>query len=43
MAKDEIKRLLEKSQKTLENEFENSEKTIKDKLESAKKKTLQQI
>ena len=43
MAKDEIKRLVEKSQKTLENEFENSEKTIKDKLESAKKKTLQQI
>ena len=43
MAKDEIKRLLEKSQKTLEKEYDNSAKTIKDKLESAKKKTLDQI
>ena len=43
MAKDEIKRLVEKSQKTLEKEYDNSAKTIKDKLESAKKKTLQQI
>tara|TARA_B100000686_G_scaffold23610_1_gene22163 strand:- start:178 stop:309 length:132 start_codon:yes stop_codon:yes gene_type:complete len=43
MAKDEIKKLVEKSQKTLENEYENSTKTIKDKLESAKKKTLEQI
>ena len=43
MAKDEIKKLVEKSQKTLENEYENSTKTINDKLESAKKKTLEQI
>tara|TARA_B100000686_G_scaffold229226_1_gene236607 strand:- start:8 stop:139 length:132 start_codon:yes stop_codon:yes gene_type:complete len=43
MTKDEIKKLLEKSQKTLDKEYDNSAKTIKDKLESAKKKTLQQI
>ena len=43
MAKDEIKRLLEKSKNTLDQEYENSAKTIKDQLKSAKKKTLDQI
>ena len=33
MAKEEIKRLLENSKKTLENEYENSSKSIKDKLQ----------
>ena len=37
MAKDEIKRLLDNSKKTLDQEYENSSKTIKDKLQSAKK------
>ena len=43
MAKDEIKRLLENSKKTLESEYETSSKSIKDKLQSAKKKTLDKI
>jgi protein-arginine kinase activator protein McsA len=43
MAKNEIKRLLENSKKTLDNEYENSAKIIKDQLNSAKKKTLDQI
>jgi len=43
MAKDEIKRLLEKSKKSLDQEYENSAKTIKDQLQSAKKKTLDRI
>ena len=43
MAKDEIKRLLENSKKTLDSEYETSSKSIKDKLQSAKKKTLDEI
>jgi hypothetical protein len=43
MTKDEIKKLMENSKKTLDREYENSEKIIKDKLKSAKKKTLDQI
>ena len=43
LTKDEIKRLLENSKKTLDHEYETSAKTIKDKLESAKKKTLDKI
>ena len=43
MAKNEIKKLLENSKKTWENEYETSAKIIKDKLESAKKKTLDKI
>lgn len=43
MAKDEIKRLLEISKKTLDSEYETSSKSIKDKLQSAKKKTLDKI
>ena len=43
MAKDEIKRLLENSKKTLDKEYENSAKTIKAQLQSAKKKTLDKI
>ena len=41
--KNEIKKLLENSKKTLDQEYENSSKTIKDKLQSAKKKTLDKI
>jgi hypothetical protein len=43
MTKDQIKKLMETSKKTLDNEYETSEKIIKDKLKSAKKKTLDQI
>jgi len=43
MAKDKIKRLLDNSKKTLDQDYENSLKTIKDKLQSAKKKTLDKI
>ena len=43
MPKDEIKRLLEKSKKTLDQEYDTSEKQIKDQLQSAKKKTLDKI
>ena len=43
MAKNEIKRLLENSKKTLDNEYEKKKKIIKDQLNSAKKKTLDQI
>jgi len=43
MAKDEIKRLLENSKKTLDQEYEASSKSIKDKLQTAKKKTLDKI
>ena len=43
MAKDEIKRLLENSKKTLDHEYETSAKQIKDNLQSAKKKTLDKI
>ncbi len=43
MAKNEIKKLLENSKKTLDQEYETSAKIIKDKLESAKKKTLDKI
>ena len=38
-----IKKLLENSKKTLDQEYETSAKIIKDKLESAKKKTLDKI
>ena len=41
--KSAIKRLLDNSKKTLDQEYENSSKTIKDKLQSAKKKTLDKI
>ena len=43
MAKDENKRLLENSKKTLDQEYEKSSKSIKDKLQTAKKKTLDKI
>jgi len=43
MAKNEIKKLLENSKKTLDQEYETSAKLIKDKLQSAKKKTLDKI
>ena len=43
MTKDEIKRLLENSKKTLDQEYETSAKIIKDKLQSVKKKTLDKI
>jgi len=43
MTKDDIKRLLENSKKTLDQEYETSAKKIKDKLQSAKKKTLDEI
>ena len=43
MAKNEIKKLLETSKKTLDLEYETSTKIIKDKLQSAKKKTLDKI
>ena len=43
MTKDEIKRSLENSKKTLDQEYETSAKIIKDKLQSVKKKTLDKI
>jgi len=43
MVKDEIKKLLENSKKTLDNDHENFVKSIKDDLTSFKKKTLDQI
>tara|TARA_Y100001935_G_C17198552_1_gene453858 strand:+ start:423 stop:554 length:132 start_codon:yes stop_codon:yes gene_type:complete len=43
MAKDEIKRFLDNSKRTLDQEYENSTKIIKEKLQSAKKKTLDKI
>ena len=43
MAKEEIKKLLENSKSTIEQEHSNSQKTIKDDLQKFKKKTLDQI
>ena len=43
MGKDEIKKLLEKSKKVLEQDYTNFENTIKNNLSSFKKKTLDQI
>ncbi len=43
MAKDEIKKLLDSSKKTLEQDHNNFKKTIKDELQNFKKKTLDQI
>ena len=43
MAKNEIKKLLENSKKTVDQEYETSAKIIKDKLEAAKNKTLDKI
>ena len=43
MAKEEIKKLLENSKKTLEQDHENFVKSIKDDLTLFKKKTLDQI
>ena len=43
MGKDEIKKLLEKSKKVLEQDYTNFENTIKNNLNSFKKKTLDQI
>ena len=43
MAKEEIKKLLEKSKEQLENDHENFVKSVKDDLTSFKKKTLDQI
>lgn len=43
MAKEEIKKLLENSKKTLDNDRENFVKSIKSDLTSFKKKTLDQI
>jgi len=43
MTKEEIKQLLEKSKKTLDNDHENFVKSIKNDLTSFKKKTLDQI
>ena len=43
MPKDEIKKLLENSKKTLDQEYETSAKIIKHKLQSAKKITLDKI
>jgi len=43
MVKDEIKKLLENSKKTLDNDHENFVKSIKSDLTSFKKKTLDQI
>ena len=43
MAKEEIKKLLENSKKTLDNDHENFVKSIKSDLTSFKKKTLDQI
>ena len=43
MAKEEIKKLLENSTKTLDKDYENFVKSIKNDLTSFKKKTLDQI
>ena len=43
MTKEEIKKLLENSKKTLDHDHENFVKSIKDNLTSFKKKTLEQI
>ena len=43
MTKEEIKKLLEISKKTLDNDHENFVKSIKNDLTSFKKKTLDQI
>ncbi len=43
MTKEEIKKLLENSKKTLDNDHENFVKSIKSDLTSFKKKTLDQI
>ena len=43
MAKEEIKKLLENSKKTLDNDHENFVKSIKSDLTSFKKKTLDKI
>jgi hypothetical protein len=43
MTKEEIKKLVENSKKTLDNDHENFVKSIKDDLISFKKKTLDQI
>ncbi len=43
MTKEEIKKLVENSKKTLDNDYENFAKSIKDYLTSFKKKTLDQI
>ncbi len=43
MTKEEIKKLVENSKKTLDNDHENFAKSIKNDLSSFKKKTLDQI
>ncbi len=43
MVKEEIKKLLENSKKTLDHDHENLAKSIKNDLASFKKKTLDQI
>ncbi len=43
MAKEEIKKLLENSKKTLDHDHENLVKSIKNDLTSFKKKTLDEI
>ena len=43
MVKEEIKKLLENSEKTLDHDHENFVKSIKNDLTSFKKKTLEQI
>ena len=43
MGKDEIKKLIDSSKRTLEQDHENFKKTIKDELQNFKKKTLDQI
>ena len=43
MTKEDIKKLVENSKKTLDNDHENFAKSIKDDLTSFKKKTLDQI
>jgi len=43
MTKDEIKKLLENSKRTLEQDHENFVKTIKNDLQNFKKKTLSRI
>ena len=43
MAKEEIKKLIEDSKKSLEQDHQKSSQSIKDDLQSFKKKTLDQI
>jgi hypothetical protein len=43
MAKEEIKKLIEESKKSLEQDHAKSSQSIKDDLQSFKKKTLDQI